>query len=79
MKNIMLQREQLFQKAKRLYVPGTHFKIKMRQTDSKEHNGKMYRNFIVLQVYDDMFLCEGEGHFKESFTAWDMIYKAEKD
>lgn len=78
MKKILLHREQLFQEAKRIYAPGTRFKIKMRQTDSKDHNGKLYRNFTVIHVYDDMFLCEGEGYFRETFSAWDMIYKAEK-
>lgn len=73
----MTQREKMFQEAKSVYVPGTHFRIKMRQTDSREHNGKRYRHFTVLQIFDDIFLCEGPGHFRESFTAWDMLHKAE--
>ena len=74
----MTHREDFFQKVKCDYVPGTHFRVKMRQGNSREHNGKMYRYFTVLAIYDDMFLCQAEGNFKETFSAWDMCHKAEK-
>lgn len=77
MGEIILEREKLFIAAKNNYPPGTRFRVKMRQTDSREHNGKLYRYYTVLHIYDDMFLCVGEGNFKETFTSWDMIYKAE--
>lgn len=77
MKKSILNREKLFQQAKSIYVPGTCFRVKQRQTDSRDHNGKMYRYFTVLKVYDDMFLCQGEGNFRETFSAWDMYYRAE--
>lgn len=72
-----MNRKLLIQKIKSIFVPGTCFKIKMRQSNSRDHNGKVYRYFTVLQNYDDMFLCQGEGKFRESFTAWDLYHMAE--
>ncbi len=73
----MTYRDGIFQELKSAYAPGTHFKVKMRQSNSKDHNGKIYRHFTVLKIYDDMFLCQAEGNFKETFSAWDMRHKAE--
>ena len=73
----MTHRNGIFQEVKRLYVPGTHFRVKMRQSNSRDHNGKMYRYFTVLDIYDDMFLCQAEGNFRETFSAWDMRHRAE--
>ncbi len=73
----MTYRNSIFQRLKCLYAPGTYFRVKMRQSNSKEHNGKLYRYFTVLEIYDDMFLCQAEGNFKETFSAWDMCHRAE--
>ena len=73
----MKNRDGILQELKSLYAPGTHFKVKMRQSNSREHNGRIYRHFTVLKIYDDMFLCQADGNFKETFSAWDMRHKAE--
>lgn len=72
-----MHRNSIFQEVKSLYAPGTRFRVKMRQSNSREHNGKMYRYFTVLDIYDDMFLCQAEGDFRETFSAWDMRHRAE--
>lgn len=73
----MKYRDDILQEVRSLYTPGTHFKVKMRQSNGREHNGRIYRHFTVLKIYDDMFLCQAEGNFKETFSAWDMCHRAE--